>query len=775
MSSPPRTPMPWPRPRRAGPRAKTTARGLRVAPVPAGRATPTHTSGTSVGSPATRGAPASADAVRPATDDASDQRGCADSQGTSSLGSRGDTSGGKPTPNLQSSKSGSSGGTPVQVAAAIGIDIALVDQKATIPAGLHVTAGAVSLSASGNTDAHSAGDGQAVTTGPATGTTVGAGVAVTLAFPTTLASVGNGVVLNATSLSLTAGMTSALGLTPDGTPPVVDSRNDYSALATSGAGGGKNSVAGSLAFNLVLSSSEASIGNGAQVTLTGAASASATSSSDSVVKALPGKDGATAKSFGLGLSIALNIVVDDTLALVKANVVLTGATGLSLLAHGGHTMTTYAENGAKSTAAGGDAITPVIAIAVSVITGQPDVMSGAVLTLGASGLSEDVSQRATADTRATGSASAADAAVGISLALTVAVHKALASIERDLTTTGPLSFTVVASSDTDALAKASASGTKGEDDSSRTSGGTGAGGSRTANDDVSDQRGFADSQGTSSLGSRGDTSGGKPTPNLQSSKSGSSGGTPVQVAAAIGIDIALVDQKATIPAGLHVTAGAVSLSASGNTDAHSAGDGQAVTTGPATGTTVGAGVAVTLAFPTTLASVGNGVVLNATSLSLTAGMTSALGLTPDGTPPVVDSRNDYSALATSGAGGGKNSVAGSLAFNLVLSSSEASIGNGAQVTLTGAASASATSSSDSVVKALPGKDGATAKSFGLGLSIALNIVVDDTLALVKSNVVLTGASGLSLVAHGGHTMTTYAENGAKTTGAGGDAITPVIA
>src|SRR6202022_821551 len=140
---------------------------------------------------------------------------------------------------------------------AIGIDIAIVHQTATLPDNLTYKAGEVSLSATGQTDAHSSAEGAAVTTGPDTGNTIGAGVAITLAFPTTSATVGKNVTLNATGLSLSAGTTNAGG----------DAQNDYGALATSGAGGGKNSVAGSLAFELLLSTSEASIGTGTTVNL----------------------------------------------------------------------------------------------------------------------------------------------------------------------------------------------------------------------------------------------------------------------------------------------------------------------------------------------------------------------------------------------------------------------------------------------------------------------------------------------------------------------------
>src|SRR5258708_39321003 len=103
--------------------------------------------------------------------------------------------------------------------------------------------------------------------------------------------------VQAGSLEVTAGMTAS----------GADSQNDYDAEATSGAGGGKNSIAGSLALNLVLSSTEATVAGGANLQLgSGNASLSASSASNSVTKALPGKSGgASGAAFGLGLSLAV--------------------------------------------------------------------------------------------------------------------------------------------------------------------------------------------------------------------------------------------------------------------------------------------------------------------------------------------------------------------------------------------------------------------------------------------------------------------------------------
>src|SRR4029077_15134506 len=127
-------------------------------------------------------------------------------------------------------------------------------------------------------------------------------------------------------------------------------------------GGGKNSVAGSLAFNLVLASSTASLGAGATVGLasgSGTVPSGADPSSISTTKALSA--GATGSKFGLGLSIAVSVVIDSTTASIGDLVTLTGAHNLLVSASGGHQSVVEAENGAK--APSGVAVTPVVAVA----------------------------------------------------------------------------------------------------------------------------------------------------------------------------------------------------------------------------------------------------------------------------------------------------------------------------------------------------------------------------------------------------------------------------
>src|SRR4029077_19839664 len=182
------------------------------------------------------------------------------------------------------------------------------------------------------------------------------------------------------------------------------STNTFGAQATSGAGGGKNSIAGSLAFNLVLASSTASLGNGATVTLAGGSgdvSISADPSSISTTKALSA--GATGSKFGLGLSIAVSVVIDSTTASIGDLATLTGAHNLLVSASGGHQSVVEAENGAK--APSGDAVTPVVAVAISIVDTKAAIGLGTTLTTGGT-LTVHADQTASASAKAAGSANA---------------------------------------------------------------------------------------------------------------------------------------------------------------------------------------------------------------------------------------------------------------------------------------------------------------------------------------------------------------------------------
>ena len=114
------------------------------------------------------------------------------------------------------------------------------------------------------------------------------------------------------------------------------------------------------------------------------------------------------------------------------------------------------------------------------------------------------------------------------------------------------------------------------------------------------------------------------------------------------------------------------------------------------------------------------------------------------TPAVeADKTHVFAAEATSGAGGGKIGIAGSFALNIANVRTLATIAPHATVTAGGDVALTAASEATSTAKALPGEDGASGSAFGLGASVALNLVSDRAWAIVSGGAHLTGAAKLT--------------------------------
>src|SRR5207249_3128759 len=146
-------------------------------------------------------------------------------------------------------------------------------------------------------------------------------------------------------------------------------------------------------------------------------------------------------------------------------------------------------------------------------------------------------QTASAGTSASGDAQGSDAAVGLSLGLTIANHNSTATLERDLTAGGDVTISADGSSDSSANAHASAAGAPGE-----SSGGASGSG---VDDQVAQQRGFAD---TTSTSNGGHGTGGTGTPSASTSDGG------VSVGAAVAINDAQIHNQAILPTNAVVTA-----------------------------------------------------------------------------------------------------------------------------------------------------------------------------------------------------------------------------
>src|SRR5262249_30672489 len=135
---------------------------------------------------------------------------------------------------------------------------------------------------------------------------------------------------------------------------------------------------------------------------------------------------------GVGASVALNITDHDTRARIEDSALLVGARDVSLTAKSDHDVITEATGGA----AGGTAITPVVALAFAFHDTEATVgtQAGALSQTGSFvALAEHTGM---IDTDAKGKAEGSDAAIGASLGFTYVEETVVASTARDITTGG---------------------------------------------------------------------------------------------------------------------------------------------------------------------------------------------------------------------------------------------------------------------------------------------------------------------------------------------------
>ncbi|QCO54428.1 hypothetical protein EOK75_00460 [Pseudorhodobacter turbinis] len=133
-------------------------------------------------------------------------------------------------------------------------------------------------------------------------------------------------------------------------------------------------------------------------------------------------------------------------------------------------------------------------------------------------------------------------------------------------------------------------------------------------------------------------------------------------------------------------------------------------------------------------------------------------------PATAALRGDvYLAKASSGAGGSKVGIAGSVALNLLDTQSVARVSGAATVAVTGGGAVSLVTDNrtDATAEALPVGGGATGATVGVGASVAMNILANRSLAEVSDGGVVTGADDLTLAASGTYAGVTKAEAGSS--------------
>ena len=515
-----------------------------------------------------------------------------------------------------------------------------------------------------------------------------------------------------------------------------DSTSTFDTETTSGAAAGTIGIAGSVSIGIITITATATISPNAVVNANGGdVSISAASAASSTNKAQPKLEGATGKTVGVGASVSLTILNDTTTASIGDNATLAGANNVTLAATATDSATGFAKNGA----AGGVAVTADVAIMLSNVTTSTIIgVGGLITTTGA--ISATATQTALATSDAEGSAKGDNVGIGAALGLTIANHIVTSTTNRNLTAGGAITFAAHGSSITEADSVASAAGAK--DKNSNDAGDT--------NHQSNSQLGFANSTASSNGAS---DSGESSTPKATTSDSG---GSSVEVAAAISINMQTATAEAKIPQDLTIIAGGrLTLSASQNADGKASADGSATDAGTVG---IGAAVAVNLVTVTNDASIDGNAQISSNGVAIEALMTNRSG----------DTTHTFEADATSGAGAGTVGIAGSVAINIITLNTTALIhddgarappttvnANGGDVSLTAGSTAS------SSVSATPKIDtGGTGDTVGIGLSVALNIVNDTTTAALDDSSVVTGAHNLSLTATSTDTMNTFAKNGA---------------
>src|SRR5690606_37360974 len=183
--------------------------------------------------------------------------------------------------------------------------------------------------------------------------------------------------------------------------------------ATSGAGGSKVGIAGSLALNLIDTESSARIAGGASVAVNGggAVSLSADNRTGITATALPTEAGVTGGKVGVGVSAAINIVANRAIAELADGATLTGTGARTLSANGLFT----AEAEAKAGSAGGVSITP--ALGLNLVSNATTARLGSGAALSAGSVSLTAVQQSTVTTKASAKAAGESVAVGAALAL----------------------------------------------------------------------------------------------------------------------------------------------------------------------------------------------------------------------------------------------------------------------------------------------------------------------------------------------------------------------
>ncbi len=536
---------------------------------------------------------------------------------------------------------------------------------------------------------------------------------------------------------------------------ISESTLSHSATATSGAGGGKTGIAGSLAINLAKGKTEALLKDETAVTLfdgqdagdtIGDVSIRAAARTNNRALATP-EENASGDSLGVGLSVAVNINDHDVNSQLAAGATIQNAENVSLSADGAHTMLTEAKSGASSAKT---AVAGALAIGFSTSDTTTGVSaSGDALDIsGNLSIVADGSQ--TQKTTADGQTSGAGVGVGVSFALGIVTDDAIAFLDRSVSTSPDASVgnVTVDSNSTVTTQTDSSAGAKGSEDSSDSnktadaetdrntsfaknmagmSGSTEVA-SPKAGDRVTSANTTATDQ-TKDPGGKSATSSDKTGSDATSDTKGGS----VKLAAAIGASVLTPAVTARIANGVSIQSnGIVLVRALSDGDATTLASGLAVADN-ATG--IGAAVTVNVSSIDTTATVGDGN-FTVSALKIEAG-----------TPSNESSDYKVRSLAGGKTQGGGTAIAGSVGVNVISNDVSATIADNATITTSGG-NVELASRNDIGIQTLVGGAAQSKKASSapvstgnsFGAAIGVNVVNNSSVALVGENAVIKAAT-----------------------------------
>ncbi|MDP2062929.1 MAG: hypothetical protein Q8J98_07460 [Phaeovulum sp.] len=591
----------------------------------------------------------------------------------------------------------------VSVAAAVAINVQTSQVLALVPDGVSISAGgAITVESGATTSGSATSDGQAVKGEDGGTSQVGIGVAVSV-----------NVVKETNSAYLGAAIHSGAGVNVRALQAVGAPTDTFLASATSGAGGSKVGIAGSVALNILTLDTTARVAGGASISAGGGASTiDAANDVDATAKAAPSDEGVTGGQVGVGASFAMNLVNMTTTAELQDGATLAAGSGLSVEATSGLVTLTEASAGA----AGGIAVDASVALALLNQTTTARIGTGNALSMGAGAIRVIATNTGSNTATSTGENKSDKVGVGASAAVILGNGATGGALKNTSLTTATLarsitagSLTITASADRTYDANATA---------------TAGGGDFSESDEKKNEK----TGGTSTTADSLDK-----TKDSQRDQNGDSNGASVTIAAAAGIAAAQDVVTAKLEGVTVNVTGAISIGAENTVGMTASGIGAAMDPGSKVG--IGVGVGLAILNNTTTATIANNA-----SIVHANGITIAATSRENADGPYV---SKLSALGIAGASGKQVAVAGALAVAISTGKTEATIGSTVNVTDGGAMSLAVDNESHLSAKALAGS--VSTSGIAVGGSIAVVVSDKEYEASVGANSTLTG-SALSVTA-----------------------------